>query len=379
MSFAGAPRALELEITLQRRVNVVPEHAFPLCIILADEKTLPWFYENYVQVYSLHLMREKADGFSRVVAPDAAAGATVETVVLHFFARPAKSWLKQWRPKDFLGSDPEDIFDFAVRTLNAGCYLRVELNEFHLPSKQAYGRYNFVHPSLVYGYDHDAREFLGIGFNEQGFFAKQVFGYDDFARAYASAREMAARDWPEKPLLLLFKNVPPRDPYPFSVGRFLGELRDYLDARVGSDRAYPFLDDLPPGARERQMIKFGYGVYEHFELGLGHLLAGRKTMSYNAAHLLYEHKRVLADAFRFVVSEHKLGGRAAELLQEFEKVAHRFHVARSKFLRYDFTKKTGLLAEAGDIVASAKVEERELLLRLHDRIQKDCRGADSLR
>jgi hypothetical protein len=377
MSVDGFPRALELPVTLQNRVNVVPEHSLPLCIILADEKTLPWFYESYIQVYSLHLAREKADGFSRVAAPDDPGGRTVETIALHFLARPAKSWLKQCRPKDFSGSDPEDIFDFAVRTLNAGSYLRVELNEFHLPCKKAFGKYTFVHPSLVYGYDHDARRFLGIGFDDKGFFTKQTYGYEHFAKAYASAREIATRDWPERPLLLLFKNVPPRDAYPFSVQRFLYRLRGYLDARVGSDLSYPLLDDLPPGARERQMVKFGFEVYEHFELGLSHLLAGRRTMNYNAAHLLYEHKRALADAVKFVVSEYKLGGRVVELLQEFERVAHRFHVARSKFLRYDFTRKIALLAEARDIIAAAKGEERQLLLRLHDQIQSDCRGADS--
>jgi hypothetical protein len=127
------------------------------------------------------------------------------------------------------------------------------------------------------------------------------------------------------------------------------------------------------------MVKFGFEVYDHFELGLSHLLAGRKTMGYNAAHLLYEHKRALADSFRFVVSEYKLRGKVGDLLHEFEKVAHRFHVARSKFLRYDFTKKVGLIAEARDIVAAAKGEERQLLLRLHDQIQQDCKGAASER
>ncbi|HEU4596534.1 MAG TPA: hypothetical protein VFS10_15465, partial [Pyrinomonadaceae bacterium] len=355
------------------------DQSFPLCIILADEETHPWFYESYVQVYSLHLLREKADGISRIVARDGSGGGAVETIALHFFTRPAKEWLKQCRPKDFSGSDPEDIFDFAVRTLNAGCYLRVELNEFHLPCKQAFGKYNFVHPNLVYGYNHDAGRFLGIGFDQYGFFAKQTFGYDDFARAYASAREITERNWSEKPLVLLFKNVPPRDPYPFSVERFLAELRGYLDSRMDSRQSYPLLDELPPQARERQMVKFGFEVYDHFELGVTHLLAGRKTMTYNAAHLLYEHKRALADAFKFVVSEYKLGGRVVDLLHEFEKVAHRFHVARSKFLRYDFTKKVGLIAEARDIVAAAKGEERQLLLRLHDQIQQDCKGAASER
>lgn len=48
-------------------------------------------------------------------------------------------------------------------------------------------------------------------------------------------------------------------------------------------------------------------------------------------------------------------------------------------LSYDYTRKVGLLAEVRDIISAAKGEERQLLLRLHDRIESDCRGADSSR
>lgn len=43
----------ELDITVQKYFNTNLYHAYPLCILLAKEKYLPWFYENYVQLWGI--------------------------------------------------------------------------------------------------------------------------------------------------------------------------------------------------------------------------------------------------------------------------------------------------------------------------------------
>ena len=62
------PQSLELSVTLQNLVNVNLDHALNLSIVLADDNLYPWFYESYVQLFSVRVLRRQIAGFVEIVS-----------------------------------------------------------------------------------------------------------------------------------------------------------------------------------------------------------------------------------------------------------------------------------------------------------------------
>lgn len=367
------PPARELKVTLQNIMNSTLGPAIDLSLVLTSKEIYSWFYESYVQLTSLRLFRRRFGGFVEIVPEDQLRGDEVENIVLNFTAEPAKTWLNECLVKEFFGSDPDDIISFIVRSINLDCYLSVQVDEYHIPSKRSHGRREFVHPTLVYGYDNETRTLLALGFDTKGIFTKLTFSYDDFRRAYASAKRISQNSPFNRPLVTLIKvKTPQRHRYPFGVGRFLWELEDYLSSTIDSAKRYKLTSFLPSNADMEGMTRFGFSVYEHFDIGLQQLSCGNSWMDYNSMHVLFEHKRFLLEAFRFIIHEYQIEGKLVALTNDFESVAQEFHSMRWKFIRYNFTKDSKLIRQIIDQIGPAREIERELLQRIHDQIQSDC-------
>jgi hypothetical protein len=362
--------ARELRITPQNTINYTLDNAMALSVILAREETRPWFYESYVQLYSLRVLRRPAAGFHELAQDIQLPGGEVESIAVHFAVTPAKTWFSECRVKKFFGSEPDDIISFIAKSINLGCYLRLEMDEYHLPDKRSFGRRQWVHPTLVYGYDDEAKAVLGLGFDTKSF-TKLSFSYDDVRRAYDSARRITQELSLDRGLVSLIRMREPPRRYPFSVRRFLRELEGYISSTTDSARKYYLTAFLPASVDVDAAVRLGFGVYDHFEEGLRRLLLGHTGMTYASMHALFEHKRFLLEAFRFIISEYGSGSRVVELADDFQRVVAAFNSMRWKYIRYDMTKDPRMVEEVIEQLASAKAEERELLQRIHEQMQSD--------
>lgn len=369
----GSSTTRELKITPQNTINYTLDNAMALSVILAREETRPWFYENYVQLYSLRVLRRPAAGFYELAQDIQLPGGEVESIAVHFAVTPAKTWFSECPVKKFFGSEPDDIIGFIAQSIDFGCYLRLEMDEYHLPNKRSYGRREWVHPTLVYGYDDEAQAVLGLGFDTKSF-TKLSFSYDDVRRAYDSARRISQKLAINRGLVSLIRMREPPRRYPFSVRRFLRELEGYLSSNMDSARKYYLTTFLPAAVDVDAAVRLGFGVYEHFEAGLRLLLLGHTGMNYASMHALFEHKRFLLEAFRFIISEYGSVGGMVELADDFQRVVGAFNSMRWKYIRYDVTKDPRMVEEVIEQLASAKAEERELLQRIHEQMQSGYQG-----
>ena len=371
------PQSLELKITLQNLINVNLDHALNLSIILADENLFPWFYESYVQLFSVRLFRRRVAGFIEIVSPNDRRGDEVENVEVHFVASPGARWLDESHVRLLFGSEPEDIVSFIIRSINLGCYLRIEVDENYLPGKRSYGKRQFIHPAMVYGYDNEARQLKVMGFDAKGYFTKLTFSYDDFRRAYESSRQFNPEIAVSRGLVMLIrpKRIKPyRTQYPFSVGRFLKQLDNYLSSRVESAVKFELTAFFQKGTDIDASFRCGQSVYEHFVLGLEEAARGNfAMMDYKSMHTLFEQKRFLRAAFGYIMAEHKLEGKLDQMVKDFESVSQEFHSMRWKFIRFNFTRDTKLIKQIIEQFHPAKDKELQLLRQIHDQLQEDCR------
>lgn len=77
----------------------------------------------------------------------------------------------------------ERIFDFFEDLISSGYYITGIFNERYIPKMSAYGRYDFPHTYLLYGFDKTNKTFYSAGFLKNNQYEKYSIHYNDFYKS----------------------------------------------------------------------------------------------------------------------------------------------------------------------------------------------------
>lgn len=299
----------ELKINFQQDITVYLYRALPLYVILSDKRLHNWYYERFINIYS----QKDNNGF----------------VTLDFveYWCPYKGFIIENCLGYKLLENIPSIIDFVIERINSDFYIIINVDEYYLPEKSNYKKKHFVHESMIYGYDNSQKRVMALGYNAEGILNKITFSYDDLIVAFENGKKYYkwTAPWAENSAVQTIKLNDYKSDYPFEIGRFLKELRDYINSTADSERAYCLL--IPT-----ERLKFGFDIYDSVIDSLKNLYDGQITIDYRAIHLLYEHKKLIHDRLEFVISKFGLTGRIVELSGEYQKIVNRFTAIRFKFL-----------------------------------------------
>jgi FkbH-like protein len=359
---SGVPERKDLPIKLQTDITVYLCHSLALCAILTDERLLPWFYEHYIQLFSM--------------------AAENGHVMLEFLE--VRSPYKDMMYEVYLGynllADVDNIIDFVIQKINLDYYVIINVDEYYLPNKRSYQINHFVHHSIVYGYDNQRRELKAIGFNAQGIFTELAFDYDLFAEAYENGkihyRQWAP--WAETNAVELLKFRDFKREYPFNMQRFIAKLGDYLNSTPDDSVIYSLRLDKELLTGEK--VAYGFQVYEVVIGNLLKLLDNQVFIDYRALHLLFEHKLGLEKRLKFTQSRYTMAEETAELIQAYSKIVEQFQAIRLKFFEITLARGRGrptlslpddepVIRELIRMITAAKNEEFELLTRIYQKLR----------
>ncbi|WP_394537135.1 hypothetical protein PRJ39_13305 [Lysobacter enzymogenes] len=268
---ASPPAQLRLPLAAPS-IDSYPQHAYYLSVMELQPGAIDWVCSNYLQL-------------SAFPAPE-----TDELFFFDFFVPEIEKHINPWlslqkidrRYFAALTGDPVQALRDA---LARGYYLKLPLDEFHVPGTDAHQRTHYPHPSLLHGYDEQARAFEFSGYL-QGRYAQGRIGYDALRRAVEGLAECGP---PEYPALFLVK--PQCNwPYPFDPVAVGEGLADYLGARNSMARYRTMMSPVD--------MRFGVDVYEALRSYALAVAAGAARSNPLPAHLLYEHKRLMARRVR---------------------------------------------------------------------------------
>ncbi len=335
----------KLKIKYQRDITTYLHRSIPLCAILSDDRYYTWFNEHYIQLFFITYN----NSFSRLE-----------------FLEPKNNFDEIFEEKYLTYKDqPSDIIDFVEKSIDSGTYLTINVDEYYLPQKGSYNEHHYVHQSMVFGYDKAERKLMGLGFDTNMVFKELEFDYDDFAKAYESAKTnyKLTAPWAETEAIQLLTPKQTAGEYKFDLNKFMEEIHKYLD---GSNKDSSRITKLIP-LEEQQMctdIKYGpqicnamvesleklgrdilqgldvKGMVEQFkEKMLGDIMP---AIDYRSIHLLYEHKKGLYDRFKYIASKYYTSAKLDDLLSELNKLVEKMNTARLTFfdlehmLRFNF-------------------------------------------
>lgn len=305
----------ELKIKIQRDITVYTHHALPLCIILADKNLYPWYCEHYIQLYSI------TDNNGKLTMD-----------FLEYWA-PYRFFMEQ----SYLGyMDVENITNmecFVKKKIENNKYVAIYLDEYYLKSKDMYQKKHYVHPSLIYGYDDEKKEFLAVGFGKDDVFNKMTFKYNEFCTAFKQGK-MHYRDmvpWAEMSAFETFEQLESKETYPFSLERFLEKLRQYICAEA--DDSILFCRGLKKELEHDEQIKYGMDIYEDIIHHLKNLLLGKGTIGFRSIHLLYEHAKAIKRSLNFISEIYAVSDDFLQKKNEYEEVVKLTGQFRFQYLK----------------------------------------------
>ncbi len=349
----------KLKIVTQRNITTYLHRSLPLCVVLAYDKYLPWYYSNFIQIFSF----TDESGYVELnyLEPRDCCSEIVDMVCLGY------NLLKK----------EECIIDFIIEKINMGYYLIMNVDEYYLPNKGDYRKNHFVHPSLIYGYDNDIEQLLGIGFDKERLFSEITFDYSQFSEAYEKGKIHYKNyaPWCGWSAIQLMRPKSFEEEYPFSIDRFLKELKNYLFSIGDSIRMYSF-------EYNKKQVEFGFKVYDVIIRNLENLLQGKLTIDYRALHLLSEHKKCMYDRLNYVISKNKLTGRVIKLHMEYLKVVELSNDIRLKYLAQSFTRfdssklsqeQESMIKNVIEMVEELKNVEYSLLLEIYEQLKLDLK------
>ncbi|WP_031341896.1 non-ribosomal peptide synthetase [Ruminiclostridium papyrosolvens] len=353
-----------LKIKAQRDITTYLHRSLPLCAILADEENYPWYYQHYLQIFSV----KYSNGFCRAE-----------------FLEPKNNFSEIFDETYIPFSEMENnksIIEFIVNKIDLGYYVTVYVDEYHLPEKASYNKSHFVHPSLIYGYDNKEKKLMSIGFDTDGIFRELTFDYNLFTEAYEDGKQHYKEfaPWAEMEALQLLKPKRLDKKYNFAEEKFISEIGCHLQSsgtngsRVNSLISQEELQSISE-------IKFGMDVYDVVLEALQTLSPNMITIDYRTLHLLYEHKKCIYERLRYVSENRKVD--ISGLLEEYSDLIASLNTVRLKFydLEHMFTTGIGLddvsqqelmekVMAMIDMIMAAKNQESDLLGNIYKIIQE---------
>ncbi len=379
----------KLKINLQREITTYLHRSLPLCAILSCEENYKWFYQHYIEVFSITYQ----NGFSRLEFLEEKNNYddVFEEVFLKFGEVP-------------------DILQFIKNKIDSGIYVSVHIDEYCLPQKGSYGKNHFVHPSLIYGYDSIQKKLMAIGFDSEMIFNEITFDFNDFVEAYESAKVHYGvfAPWAKTEAVQL---LIPREfdkEYKLDLKSVLVSINNYLTSSpVNSDKIAKLVsqDEMQNFGE----LRYGADVYDVIVQSLEKLgsdiMKGldvqniieqcrekaeadiMPSMDYRSMHLLYEHKKCIYNRIVYVMDSYGSTEVLSLLAEKYLKIIEKLNTARLIFFdlesmfnagfdpnKIDFNELFLSFQQMTAAVKSAGDEEKTLLRQIYTEIKKNLSG-----
>jgi hypothetical protein len=339
----------ELKVRLQHDINIFLHHALPLCVITADEKLVPWYYEHYIEIYS----RTNENGYI------------------------AGNFLEYWSPHRVLCEEVHmglafmaqvtDIVGYITEKIDMDYYVTIALDEYYIPGMRTYSQSHEISNVLIYGYDNYKKHFMVIGFDKNMTFTKMIFDYDDFVLAYENVKiyYKSNAPWCETGVIEMIKLWDFKTQYPFSLSRFLSKLYNYI-CSIGDDSvAFAHLQ-----RRYDSRVKYGLDVYDDL---INHL-EDKNESDYKLIHLLYESKKAIYNRLQYIIKNIYSNEQLESHVNFYSGVVKKFELLRMKYLKIQKQINLGMECtkekkDLADVLKESKNGERQLLISIYKELK----------
>lgn len=321
-------------------------HAFPLAIVSLNTRYLPWFYGQYIQ---LHCPENLSDG------PD-----EERKRKFNFYRHPCYDdmpvpGLSVSRLHRDVVLAQGTIIDFIRRTVSAGMYVQISVDEFEIPGKKAYRKRHLSHELLVYGFCDQTQSVMTLGFNAMGDFGPLPVCYVDLVRAF----ETCTKDTVYDPERLEVFQLDTKCPWVFDLQCVTESLDDYVHSRNSSNR-FRMIANPIDGI-------FGLATYDSLIETYQKLDIHPEWFDIRPIHILWEHKKCMLARIQYLETEGYLD-LTAGFGKRYEMIEGEVRIARMMMLKVRVLKDVAILKRVLKKLQNLIHRERDILICVHDHL-----------
>lgn len=342
----------ELKIKVQKDLTTYLTFSLPLCAILSDDRMYPWFYQHFVQLYTL---------------TDENGNLWVDYLEERDFYKD----IAEYKIYDYISlKQVENIIEFIKDKINHGYYVIIYLDEYYLPKKAGYMKFHFLHQLMVYGYDNESQRLKTVAFDRKQEFVSAEYEYSKIVKSYEEGKTYYELSpiWVLNETVELIRPKGENSPYEFNLGLFLEELKVYLLGQGEYSKLRP--NNLETNGKQ---ASFNFKVYDELIYHLNNLIQGNPTMDYRYVHLMMEHKIIMYYRLKYIISNYSSNDDLVMLIEEYSNLVKKMQVARNLFFKQVIAELSGIevnfskiFTKVLEIVRFAKDEECRILTSIYD-------------
>lgn len=305
------------------QVHGYTHHAHQLSIVSADDKVLPWFYSNYIQLYSW--------------------GGQICDPLVDFFSYDGRyprfpALNGNWLTKEFLAKARIDILEFIIDSIDSNYYVEIIVDEYYIPNKSMYKVESFTHANLIYGYDKDSRIFHLIGFDKSFMFTKIEVAFEHILEGFVNSPFAGIGLFGETGLEYSNTSLE------VNMDLIKMYLEDYIESRNS------FVHFRPADAR------FGLDTYQWYK----EYFLKNEDMDVRPFHIFWEHKKVMLNRFSFLAEQGYLKN-AEAIITKYRNIAKYFVNERLMLVKAIMDQDMEIFRGIGRELDNIATQEREIL------------------
>ncbi len=288
-----------------------------------------WLYRNYIQISC------DVDDSDRT---------------MDYFYGVEKDWRFDWY-NFFLNSYkmPQHMINeygslkFIKECIDDGKYIELLLDQYHVADRVEYHTIHALHQNLIYGYD-DAEKIVHLlGYKNHGKLTLTTISYSDIKYQFEKrhcVKEIHVVEYEQDAYGIEYR------------GSYIKKmLRQYLDG-------YNSSQDLAHLMEPRKRV-YGIDCYDALlsEKGMKRLLSDRRV-----SHLLYEHKALMLDRFRYMSCHGEFDSESLQSIStEYSKVVKTAFNVRALAVKYIIKEDEGVIDTIRTGLMEMREEEKRIL------------------
>ena len=305
--------------------------AYPLSIILSHEEAWPWFYSNFIQLYSINRME----------------------ITMHshgdFESYP---WLAVKELDQDRFSSDEELLRLIIRSLNNEEYVYLFVDELFVENTTPYQKYSFIHDILINGYDFDEKVVYVSGFSKNRSYSFFSVSFNSIAKASISSttKKLHNRLITLKYRKYRYENYTYLS-YNFDIHNIIEQLEDFLNNRNSSQRLRML--------RTPNHYMHGLQVYQVLRKQV-EIAFNTNSIDIRPFHCIYEHKTIMMNRLDFLANKlevqlNNFSTWANQLQKQatiLRNLALKYHMAQKKELLPSIAPKINELETADHLFVS---------------------------
>lgn len=282
-------------------------HAIPLSLFALDEKSMPWIYSNYIQLYVSRFI-EEAHWLDFYVLDR-----------FHYGRNPCFNFDTLDRSILLQQDDP---VSFIIKCIEMNKYVYIWVDHFYIPYTQSFNRNHDVSNLMIHGVNKKENYFMvtDYSYSTKLQYESLQLSFSDFINAFTS-NEVEWR-WGSKLNIFHLIQNPQFD---FNINLVTQLLEDYLLGQNHSEKCTLIQVPWRP-------VAYGTHVYRYLYQYLDLLLENTTGKNILPFHLLWEHKRLMCSLIKYL-ELHNYINNSQGLSNRYMKVEELALTLRNIFLK----------------------------------------------